>query len=693
MNKLVLSFIFIFGFSLFLVEANAEINSSIPDWIKNNASWWADDNIDDATFVQSIEYLIKENIITDIQPEKITQTSTEIPDWIKSNAGWWADNQIPDSTFLDGIKFLIKNGIITISNSNCDENEDTNRNGIPDATENVPVLLGITSDEFIKILTKTSFVNKDWSNCIFQGDLSYYIFNNVNLTNATFLNTKLSNSHFYNSTLIGTTFSNNVLYGASFSTSNLSDVVFENSDFYIDDWEHPFYVYNYNNLKTNLTCFQNPCLVYYIPYTFESEKLAEFYRLTFGDNFSPYTLRLADGVFDNSDKRTIWRNVAGFINSEMNSVVFENSDLSNSMFINIKLSNAEFNDSNLSNVLLDGIQITNTKIGDEYFGDSTIIDQMIMPKIKSNIHINDIYYEKIPNPKNIDIDINFVDVIDEGLINWSMGLVIHGQKLYVADTDDHFITVYDLNTLERIFDFSSPIQHNCDSTNLYSKTIESCPIEKRNLPTSIVILDENIFVAYGFQNDIQVFDMEGNFLYKFGKTGNQNTEFNSAYRISEYENMLYVADSGNHRIQIFDSDGKFLKQFSTNVNNNTTTPYDLDIYNNRIFVLDRTNSSILIFDIDGILLNEFLIDSDLPNNSLSGIDIHDELIFVANSENNMISILDLDGNIVMNIGKLGHRYGEFSNPQKVISNDGKIFVSDAQNYRIQIFDLVYPITP
>ena len=40
---------------------------------------------------------------------------TSIPDWIKNNAGWWADGQIPDSAFVSGLQWLISNGIMTIS--------------------------------------------------------------------------------------------------------------------------------------------------------------------------------------------------------------------------------------------------------------------------------------------------------------------------------------------------------------------------------------------------------------------------------------------------------------------------------------------------------------------------------------------------------------------------------------------------
>ena len=39
---------------------------------------------------------------------------TSIPQWIKNNAGWWADGSIDDSSFIQGIQFLIKEGIIQI---------------------------------------------------------------------------------------------------------------------------------------------------------------------------------------------------------------------------------------------------------------------------------------------------------------------------------------------------------------------------------------------------------------------------------------------------------------------------------------------------------------------------------------------------------------------------------------------------
>ena len=43
-----------------------------------------------------------------------TESVTAIPGWIKNNAGWWAEGQIDDSSFLQGIQYLVKEGIIKV---------------------------------------------------------------------------------------------------------------------------------------------------------------------------------------------------------------------------------------------------------------------------------------------------------------------------------------------------------------------------------------------------------------------------------------------------------------------------------------------------------------------------------------------------------------------------------------------------
>ena len=42
-------------------------------------------------------------------------SGTEIPSWIKNNAGWWADGQIDDNAFVQGMQYLITNGILQVN--------------------------------------------------------------------------------------------------------------------------------------------------------------------------------------------------------------------------------------------------------------------------------------------------------------------------------------------------------------------------------------------------------------------------------------------------------------------------------------------------------------------------------------------------------------------------------------------------
>jgi hypothetical protein len=106
------------GNELANLELPIVINGSndivIPNWVKNNAGWWADGEIPDSAFIDGIEFLIKEGIIVVPITESEGQSDSNVPDWVMNNAGWWADGQIDDRTFANGIQFLIKVGIISV---------------------------------------------------------------------------------------------------------------------------------------------------------------------------------------------------------------------------------------------------------------------------------------------------------------------------------------------------------------------------------------------------------------------------------------------------------------------------------------------------------------------------------------------------------------------------------------------------
>ncbi len=94
---------------------SSESKTNIPGWIKQVAEFWISDQIDDAGFVQVIEYLVQQEIITIPYAEAPEgEAAVEIPSWIKMNAEFWVNGKTSDDEFATALEWLINHGIIRV---------------------------------------------------------------------------------------------------------------------------------------------------------------------------------------------------------------------------------------------------------------------------------------------------------------------------------------------------------------------------------------------------------------------------------------------------------------------------------------------------------------------------------------------------------------------------------------------------
>ena len=102
-----------------LIDYKSKIKLDIPPWIKSNAKWWSNDAITTSEFLTTIEFLINQRIliIPDTTPNQSESMTSEVPSWVKNNASWWANDVISDSDFVSAIQYLISQGIIQIDSS------------------------------------------------------------------------------------------------------------------------------------------------------------------------------------------------------------------------------------------------------------------------------------------------------------------------------------------------------------------------------------------------------------------------------------------------------------------------------------------------------------------------------------------------------------------------------------------------
>ena len=95
----------------FITEINSE-TVIVPWWLKNTAKLWAEEKINDITFVNGLEFLLNEQKIKFDQTENEKVSSVKIPIWIKKDIQWWAENKISDTEFVNSIQFLVNQKII-----------------------------------------------------------------------------------------------------------------------------------------------------------------------------------------------------------------------------------------------------------------------------------------------------------------------------------------------------------------------------------------------------------------------------------------------------------------------------------------------------------------------------------------------------------------------------------------------------
>ena len=144
--------------------------------------------------------------------------------------------------------------------------------------------------------------------------------------------------------------------------------------------------------------------------------------------------------------------------------------------------------------------------------------------------------------------------------------------------------------------------------------------------------------------------------------------------ITENE-TIWLSDVKNNRILKIDLDGKILKEYP-----GFKRPMHLSINNSQIYVPEYLTDTIKIIHDNKIEIFNLLETPDAP----AAIDVQGKTVAIADFYNHRI-ILQENENITI-IGKEGHNDGELYYPTDVEIHNNLIYVADAYNNRVQVFD-------
>lgn len=214
-------------------------------------------------------------------------------------------------------------------------------------------------------------------------------------------------------------------------------------------------------------------------------------------------------------------------------------------------------------------------------------------------------------------------------------------------------------------------------------------------PYAVAVHQGRVFVSDTVARVISVFDVPEGRYFKIGEDDPGRLAKPIGIDVDGAGN-LYVADASAKAIMVYDRDGKFMRRLgdasmfdrltSVTVDSKGEKLYVVDIggvssENHRVRVLDAQSGS-LLFDIGkrGTGPGEF----NLPRDVAIG---KDGKLYVVDGGNFRIQVFDADGKFLNNFGKIGTALGNFARPKEAATDrDGNLYVIDAAYGNFQIFN-------
>ncbi len=143
-----------------------------------------------------------------------------------------------------------------------------------------------------------------------------------------------------------------------------------------------------------------------------------------------------------------------------------------------------------------------------------------------------------------------IATISSGMVR-PAGLALDNENrfLYVADSERDQVLVYDADTFKFLRAIGKPSgKHDLTEPGSFSR------------PTNVAVdKDGNLYVADTFNNRIEIFDADGEFIRAFGKAGDGPGYFARPKGVAvDSDGHIWVADAVQDRVQVFTPEGHLL---------------------------------------------------------------------------------------------------------------------------------------
>ena len=202
-----------------------------------------------------------------------------------------------------------------------------------------------------------------------------------------------------------------------------------------------------------------------------------------------------------------------------------------------------------------------------------------------------------------------------------------------------------------------------------------------------------IYVSVRDNNEVIVFDSDGNYLDSGGNKGEEDENLNCPEGIAiDSQGNWYIADSENHRVIKLGPDGSFISTWGEQGFEDGNFQHLQDIAiddEDNIYVLDSGNNRIQVFDTEGTFLRKWgeWGQEDHQFQWAMGIAVDSEgCIYIVDTENCKVVKFSPEGMLLARWGNRGYGDYLFENPTDIaVNSSGHVYIVDEGNQRIVKF--------
>lgn len=152
---------------------------------------------------------------------------------------------------------------------------------------------------------------------------------------------------------------------------------------------------------------------------------------------------------------------------------------------------------------------------------------------------------------------------------------------------------------------------------------------------------------------------------------------------------LYVTDTAARRVFVFDPEARTVGFVGEEGPVKLTKPVGVAVdQDGRVFIADATLNRVFGYDLNGQMAMAIGHEGELESPSGLAIDRDHKLLYVADAKkHHVLCFSTVDGSALRTIGQRGGGPGEFNYPTNLfVSRDGRLYVTDTLNFRIQAFN-------